>query len=435
MFFTLLCVALSKSEVPVVDVPVTEDVQEFTKIEGGSRTLSIPTSSPELIKYAKRLLEETSTPPTDFKVDRFENEDEGTALANGRRSFAIFFTDSTNLDSIDTKIADFTVFLSTDSAEAERLNCPFPGIYAYNVTQRLVYRLKVEKSFRDVFNVVQLPLIQVVTQSNYRLYEASELPTFYVMANEETFTELTNEFTGVARNYRNKALITLMHYQRGRTQIKSLGLTEEDLPAMIRIENNLKYVLKSCTAEKSNKFVADCVAGVEQPLFVSAVAPEDNEIRNVKVLVYNELKNVVGDASKDRLIVFHAPWCGYCKTLLPEVERLGEALAVEGGNVALYTMDLTENDHEGFSVNSFPTIYLVKANSNEKVLFESKERTAEALANFIKESGESGSDLSPYLPEKKSEEAGEEESEETEVSSEAEEELGETADVDERDEL
>ncbi|GJQ09666.1 hypothetical protein GpartN1_g1457.t1 [Galdieria partita] len=108
-----------------------------------------------------------------------------------------------------------------------------------------------------------------------------------------------------------------------------------------------------------------------------------------KALYYPDLDEKefdrVIDGSKPALVEFYAPWCGHCKNLAPEYERLGEAAKnVKDVIVAQVDADKHSNLAKRFGVQGFPTIKwfhkkVDKASSEDF----SGSRTAESLADFI----------------------------------------------------
>lgn len=67
--------------------------------------------------------------------------------------------------------------------------------------------------------------------------------------------------------------------------------------------------------------------------------------------------SVVKDASKDVLVEFYAPWCGHCKHLAPEYEKVGQAFAGDDSVVvAKVDADAHKELGQRYEVTGFPTI-------------------------------------------------------------------------------
>jgi protein disulfide-isomerase-like protein len=92
--------------------------------------------------------------------------------------------------------------------------------------------------------------------------------------------------------------------------------------------------------------------------------PDDE---NIKVLVASSHNQAVYDKSKDTLVMYYAPWCGHCKKLAPHWKDL--AKEVQGTNVVIAKIDMTENEIEGLRITSFPTIFFYPA-GGERVAFD-----------------------------------------------------------------
>ena len=108
---------------------------------------------------------------------------------------------------------------------------------------------------------------------------------------------------------------------------------------------------------------------------------------------------MVLDDSKDVLIEFYAPWCGHCKALAPNYEKLAKLYtdnADFASKVTIAKVDATANDVPD-EIGGFPTIKLYPAGSKESPIEYSGSRTIEDLANFVRDSGKYKIDA--YVPE------------------------------------
>jgi len=117
-----------------------------------------------------------------------------------------------------------------------------------------------------------------------------------------------------------------------------------------------------------------------------AEAEAEADEADVVTLTSDNFEEIVGDAAKDKLIEFYAPWCGHCKALVPEYAKAATQLAEEAPNVVLAKMDATAHDPPaGYEVSGYPTLYFVKAGEGSKPTPYEGEREADAIVSFIKE--------------------------------------------------
>jgi protein disulfide-isomerase-like protein len=84
------------------------------------------------------------------------------------------------------------------------------------------------------------------------------------------------------------------------------------------------------------------------------------------------------DASEKNLVLYFAPWCGHCKTLKPEWEKLSNA-GIKGVTISKINADEDNDKVKEAGVDGFPTIILY--NKGKKTVY-SGARTAEAISKW-----------------------------------------------------
>ncbi|KAL0266168.1 UNVERIFIED_CONTAM: hypothetical protein PYX00_011885 [Menopon gallinae] len=331
-------------------------------------------------------------------LERLEGESEEDEVRRGARSFAIFFVNEESVEKLRDGSSALKIFLSTDAELARRLGVPFPGIYGYNAGDKISYSLEVREDYLRASDAVAMPLLGLITGENVDTYEAAESPAFYILAKPEIHGSLKSEFREVAKKLRNRAKLCLMAYDRSRTNIRRMGLGEEDLPSILIIKEGMKYREGKITPESVEAFVTGFLDGTLKPFALSGVEPDDNEKNAVKIIVHNGREKWLGDRTRDKLVVFHAPWCKFCKDLKPVILSLGEHVQKHASDKIMVGMfDMTENEMPDLDVNGYPTIYLIKATTNEPVLFEGGDRSMSKLIEFLHLHGNNKVDLSAAI--------------------------------------
>ncbi|KAM7276752.1 hypothetical protein ACFE04_018618 [Oxalis oulophora] len=115
-------------------------------------------------------------------------------------------------------------------------------------------------------------------------------------------------------------------------------------------------------------------------LLTSALADD------VVVLTEENFEKEVGQ-DKGALVEFYAPWCGHCKKLAPEYEKLASSFK-KAKSVLIAKVDCDE--HKGvcgkYGVSGYPTLQWFPKGSLEPKKYEGP-RTAEALTDFVNTEG------------------------------------------------
>ncbi|KAF8006653.1 hypothetical protein BT93_K0838 [Corymbia citriodora subsp. variegata] len=106
------------------------------------------------------------------------------------------------------------------------------------------------------------------------------------------------------------------------------------------------------------------------------------------VLVLTE-ENFDKEVGQDRgaLVEFYAPWCGHCKKLAPEYEKLGSSFK-KAKSILIGKVDCDEHKSlcSKYGVSGYPTIQWFPKGSLEPKKYEGP-RTSEALAEFVNNEG------------------------------------------------
>ncbi|KAK9692052.1 hypothetical protein RND81_09G238000 [Saponaria officinalis] len=114
-------------------------------------------------------------------------------------------------------------------------------------------------------------------------------------------------------------------------------------------------------------------------LFISSAYADDDV---VVVLTEDNFEEVVGQ-DRGAFVKFYAPWCGYCRKVAPEYEKLGASF--EKSNSVLIAK-VNCDDHKPlckkYNATRYPTLKWFPKGSLESKKYEGA-RTVEAMAEFI----------------------------------------------------
>jgi len=230
-----------------------------------------------------------------------------------------------------------------------------------------------------------LPLLGTIGPENYQKYLLRGLPLLWLFVDFEKNQTVLDTAREVAKDFREVSFVQLDGI-RWADHSKSFGLSGATPGIVIEDrDNHHNYVFpqdKPITAEDLRKYVRDFVNGTLEPTIRSQPIPEDNSAP-LKVLVGKNFEQIVMDPTKDVLVEFYAPWCGHCKSLVPKYEKLATMFASES-SIVIAKIDATENDTP-VEIQGFPTIILFTAADKENPITYDGDRTADGMAEFIRE--------------------------------------------------
>lgn len=236
----------------------------------------------------------------------------------------------------------------------------------------------------EFLNAERFPLIDAIGPENYKDYVDRGLPLVWISINvddEEEKQAVIDALMPFASDAKGKLSFTWVDAQKYAQHVQNLGITQTP-GILIAGDNNKKFLFegKATNSDDLKAFFEGYSSGTLQAHLKSEPVPESND-DPVYVLVGSEFENVIGK-DKDVFVEFYAPWCGHCKRLAPEYEKVGEAFK-EVDSVIIAKVDATENDTPE-DIKGFPTLIFYPKGKTEGVKY-SGDRKQEAIIEYIKE--------------------------------------------------
>jgi len=118
----------------------------------------------------------------------------------------------------------------------------------------------------------------------------------------------------------------------------------------------------------------------------------------VVVLDSSNFDRIALDETKDVLVEFYAPWCGHCKKLAPDYEKVAQAFAAEP-NVVVANVDADADKTLGtrYGVSGFPTIKFFPKNNKANPETYERGRDVKTFVDFLNEKAGTSRDLKGRL--------------------------------------
>lgn len=214
-------------------------------------------------------------------------------------------------------------------------------------------------------------------------------PALFIFRNEaegQSYTQLLNDLSPKVKGTISLSYADL-NQESNKRLAEYLGLkaSAQPLAFLVDTRNPLKkYKYEGdLQVEALAEFVEKWKSGTLKLTLKSEEIPASPYDGSVRVLVGKNFNEVVKDSSKDVFVEFYAPWCGHCKSLAPEYERVAETFQGDD-TIVLAKMDATANEVEGLVISGFPTLKFYPA--NDKVGYDYKgDRNEQGITEFIKQ--------------------------------------------------
>ncbi|KAL9313624.1 hypothetical protein ACSQ67_019076 [Phaseolus vulgaris] len=199
----------------------------------------------------------------------------------------------------------------------------------------------------------------------------------------ESAESFKSKYREAAEQYKQQGVSFLVgDVESSQGAFQYFGLKEEQVPLIIIQHNDGKKFFKSnLEADHIPTWLKAYKEGNIAPYVKSEPIPETNN-EPVKVVVGENLQDIVFKSGKNVLLEFYAPWCGHCKQLAPILEEVAISYQSDA-NVIIAKLDATANDipSDTFEVQGYPTLYF-RSSSGTLSQYDGG-RTKEDIIEFI----------------------------------------------------
>jgi protein disulfide-isomerase A1 len=230
-------------------------------------------------------------------------------------------------------------------------------------------------------NGERFPLIGEIGPENYKDYVDRGVPLVWIAIDpddQDSKNHVINAVTNAAQVNKGKLSFVTIDAKKFAQHVQNLGM--DTIPGLMLIKENDKYkYTNEITNDNVNKFFEDYNSGKLSKYLKTQSVPESND-ESVFTLVGSQFHEVIGK-DKDVFVEFYAPWCGHCKKLAPEWEKLGDAFN-DVDNVIIAKIDATENDTPE-DIKGFPTLIFYPKGQKQGIKYQG-DRKAEDMIEWVK---------------------------------------------------
>jgi len=210
----------------------------------------------------------------------------------------------------------------------------------------------------------------------------------------------------VAKSIKGRYFVTITDTTKFKEAIENMLSVTAFLAIAVQKKtgDKKKYVFEGeMTSSNIIKFIDDVEKDKVQPKLKTEPVPASNDDA-VRIFVGSTLESELFVSDKDVMLEVYDPWCGHCKKLEPEYQKLAKKIRKEelSDLLTLGKIDGTANDSPIDSVDwtGFPTIFFAKAGTREATVYDG-ERTAKGLWRYIKKHATKAQEIRERLEKRK----------------------------------
>lgn len=149
-----------------------------------------------------------------------------------------------------------------------------------------------------------------------------------------------------------------------------------------------KFLVRNINAENFDEGFMKLRNKTAELIRFSAVIPEDNAKRAVKVVNTETVETILGSQERDRLLAFTSPSCGYCSQLKPVLNQMATMFVEQGVDIYVGEYNVVANENfKHAEITGVPALFYIKKGSSELHRLPVEARSLKALVEYVAKEG------------------------------------------------
>ena len=233
-----------------------------------------------------------------------------------------------------------------------------------------------------------IPDILEYNEQTLQMLLSSNRPMLVLYRNKDIHINEELLIRSLANSFKSKLVTVICGFETEveNVLVEYVGIKRKDI-ATLKIhvfegENIKGYSFNMpFNIQNIETFITDFSEGKLKEDIKSQEVPKENNGDILDIVSFNFEEEVLL-TTQDVFVLFYAPWCNYCKEVMPIYEQLANKLK-NNKNLKFTRIDYTENEVENINIKGFPTFYFYKSANKKNPIEYTEERTESDFINFL----------------------------------------------------
>ncbi|KAI5169217.1 protein disulfide-isomerase A1 [Pancytospora epiphaga] len=344
-----------------------------------------------IIGITEKLEDAPAELPEIFEALKARNADPIEELKTGAVSFTVLFTKDPshikNLKGIETT-RDMKYFLSSDEEMTRKLNVPFPSVYSYNAVDKVVLSLPFFEEYSSLRAAYSVPPFTRITPSIVKTLQDLAQPVVYVISKRGDYRKIKDEMNHLMKKYASEVKFIFFSPEEISSLITLIGTKDSDYPLLLTMNKEEKLMVRNVNFSNFDESYKKISSKTAEIIKFSAIIPEDNDVRPLKVLNTATVETFMKNQNNDRIIAFTSPHCGYCNQLKPILNQVASMFMANNVDITVAEYNVIANENfRHAEITGVPTLFYLKKGSSELNKLPTEARTLKTIVEYVSKEG------------------------------------------------